>query len=137
MATRERSAENPLLLSALQYAKCGWAVLPCRPKDKCPATQHGYKDATSSAAEVIRVWKQNPQANIGIATGAPSELLVLDVDPRNGGDRSLAELQRLHGELPTTVTTTTGGGGLHYYFSLPKGVQVRSSVLADGLDIKA
>jgi predicted P-loop ATPase len=137
MATRELSAENPLLLAALQYAKRGWAVLPCRPKDKCPATPHGYKDATSRAADVIRGWKQNPRSNIGIATGAPSGVLVLDVDPRNGGDRSLAELQRIHGELTSTVTTTTGGGGLHYYFSLPEGVQVRSSVLADGLDIKA
>lgn len=137
MTANERSAENPRLLAALQYAKRGWAVLPCKPRDKSPATQHGFKDATTQAGNVVQTWKRNAGANVGIATGAVSKLLVLDVDPRNGGDHSLAQLRRIHGELPTTITAETSGGGMHYYFSLPEGVQVRSSVLTDGLDIKA
>jgi predicted P-loop ATPase len=137
MSMSERSADNPRLLAALQYAKRGWAVLPCKPREKAPATQHGFKDATKQAGEVVRTWKRSPNANVGVATGAASGLLVLDVDPRNGGDHSLTQLVGTHGELPATVTAKTSGDGLHYYFSLPEGVQVRGSVLTDGLDIKA
>ncbi|HKO91586.1 MAG TPA: VapE domain-containing protein [Polyangiaceae bacterium] len=126
-----------MLIAALRYGKLGWPVFPCRPKDKTPACNHGFKDATKVPAEIIRFWKETPQANIGVATGGVSRLLVLDVDPRNGGDVSLAELQRLHGELPITVTVETGGDGQHHYFELPEQFEVKCSVLADGLDLKA
>ena len=29
---------------ALMYAARGWAVFPCKPKDKVPATRHGVLD---------------------------------------------------------------------------------------------
>lgn len=132
----DRAAENPVLVAAVEYAKSGWHVLPCRAGSKAPATQHGFKDATSKAVEIVRFWQRTPQANVGIATGIVSGLFVLDVDPRNGGDESLAELVGSHGELPATVTAKTGSGGRHYYFRLPDGVDLGCSVLADGLDLK-
>jgi predicted P-loop ATPase len=136
MAGVDRSAENPFLIEALKCAKRGWHVLPCRPGEKPPATKHGYKDATADPGAVVRSWKRNPRANVGIATGSVSGVFVLDVDPRNGGDKSLAELERLHGDLPATVTAETGSGGRHYYFRLPDGVELGCSVLADGIDLK-
>lgn len=136
MAAVDRSAENPRLLAALQYAKRGWHVLPCRAKGKAPAAKHGVKDATAVPGELVRFWKRDSSANVAIATGAVSGLFVLDVDPRNGGDESLDRLERLHGKLPATVEVETGGGGRHYYFSLPEGVDLSCSVLADGLDLK-
>jgi hypothetical protein len=47
---------------------------------------------------------------------------VLDEDPTNDGDASLAKLEREHGE-PPTVECLTGGGGRHLYFvgTPPKG----------------
>jgi hypothetical protein len=39
--------------------------------------------------------------------------LVLDVDPRNGGDEALRAVQTEHAILPTTLTSRTGGGGNH------------------------
>src|SRR6187399_1928561 len=89
------TAENPRLLAALGYAKRGWAVLPCRPRGKSPANKHGFKDATTDKAAIVGAWAANPSANVGIATGAASKIVVLDVDPRNGGDASLAELERM------------------------------------------
>lgn len=128
------TAANPRLLSALAYVKRGFAVLPCAPGEKRPATRHGVKDATTDKASVIRTWSVQGNANVAIATGAASNIVVLDVDPRNGGDASLAELERQHGELPDTLRASTGGGGRHYYFSADG--PVASGVLAPGLDVK-
>lgn len=132
---RDRSAENPLLVGALGYAKRNWPVLPCAERDKRPITAHGHKDATTDRGKLIAHWKARPNANVAIATGSQSGLLVLDVDPRNGGDESLRSLERQHGELPPTLVVETGGGGVHYYFAVPR-ERVASFVLAEGLDVK-
>lgn len=131
---RLETAANPRLVAALGYAKRGWAVLPLRPRDKTPATRHGFKDATIEKAAIVRAWSAKPDANVGIATGVVSRIVVLDVDPRNGGDVSLAELERIHGPLPDTLRVATGGRGIHVYF-LADG-PVPSGDLAPGLEVK-
>ncbi len=75
--------------------------------------------------------------NLGILTGSPSGLVVLDVDPRNGGDETLLDLEHIHGRLPDTVQVLTGGGGWHYFFALPDGLMLASGVIREGLDLKA
>src|SRR5712671_1938982 len=104
--------------AALLYARLGFAVLPlhypqpdgscsCRkPKrhkvGKHPMTPRGVYDATTDEA-VMRNWRTKcPEANIGIATGARRGLLVVDIDPRNGGDESITELEQQHGALATS-----------------------------------
>jgi hypothetical protein len=66
--------------------------------------------------------------------------VVLDIDPRHGGNASLAVLEEMHGPLPKTPTVETGGDGRHYYFRYPSGHKVKSSTLraaGTGLDVKA
>ena len=63
-------------------------------------------------------WKSYPTANVGLALRA-SRLVVLDVDPRRGGDEFLAELEGKHGKLPYTVAGLTGSGGKHLRFVRP------------------
>jgi hypothetical protein len=121
---------------ALMYAQRGWGVLQCRPSGKEPAIRGGFKAATTEKRAIVAAWTAQSAANVGVATGAKSGLVVLDVDPRNGGDASLAELERIHGTVPVTPSVETGGGGRHFYFAAPEGA-VRSGVLADGLDVKA
>ena len=134
-ARRTDTAANPLLLAALAYAKRGWPVLPCRPRDKRPVTKHGFKDATTDRGAIVQAWATNSEANVGIATGVVSGLVVLDIDPRNGGDKNLAELERVHGPLPETVSVATGGGGRHLYFAT-SAASVPSGDLADGVEVK-
>jgi hypothetical protein len=96
--------------------------------------------ATTHPTTIQTWWTQWPDANIGIATGARSGLIVLDVDPRHGGEITLERLQRQHGALPPTVQSRTGGGGCHYYFQYPgPRFRIPSGVhkLGRGLDIKA
>src|SRR5262245_30190979 len=78
--------------AALWYAEHGIPVLPLRPRTKLPLTGHGYTDATSNIEIVKQWWADNPDANIGIPTGAMSGLIALDIDPRNGGTESFAQL---------------------------------------------
>ena len=51
--------------------------------------------------------------------------VVLDVDPRSGGDKVLERLEAEHGKLPDTERVATGGGGLHYVFKAPEGTRSR------------
>jgi P4 family phage/plasmid primase-like protien len=83
-------------------------------------------------------WHERPKANIGIATGSPSGLVVIDVDPRNGGDATLVRLEAALGKLPATATVETGGGGLHLYFRAPSPpVATTHGKLGPGLDVQA
>jgi putative DNA primase/helicase len=103
---------------------------------KHPLTNHGCKDATTSES-TIDLWNsKSPFANIGVATGANSNLLVLDIDPKNGGDETIAELGAQYGKLPHTPTVITGSGGRHYYFQHPLQPIKNKTGLFPGIDIK-
>jgi putative DNA primase/helicase len=122
--------------AALYYARRGWPVLPLKPGEKVPLTEHGYKDATTDEPTIRTWWTRHPNANVGIVTGSASGLAVLDVDPRNGGNESLQALISQHGPLPVTPTVQTGGG-FHYYFAIPQGVSIRTRKIAPGVELKA
>jgi hypothetical protein len=130
-----------LATHALAYARVGFHVLPCVPNGKNPATAHGFHDATTDLIKIEAIWTQNPNFNIGLRTGigqGGKMLVVIDVDPRNGGVATLTELQRTHGPLPYTarVRTGRGDGGMHYYFWCPPSLTLKSK-LGPGVDIQA
>jgi len=143
------TTEAPLAY-ALAYAKRGWPAFPlhtpigdacscghvCDRIGKHPRTARGLLDATTDQAMIYKWWRDWPAANIGIACG-PAGLAVVDIDPRHGGDQSLADLIEKHGPLPETVETITGGGGRHILFKNPNGLVVKSKTIAAGLDMKA
>ena len=60
---------------------------------------------------VDKWWRQWPEANIGLATGAEAELIVIDADAGRNGLEFLQELEEKHGRLPETVEVSSGGGG--------------------------
>jgi hypothetical protein len=117
--------------AALDYGRRGWRVLPVA--GKVPRIASWPTQATREEATVRRWWRTWPTADIGIATGAG--LLVLDIDPRHGGDGSLAELERAHGPLPETPRVLTGGGGVHLYFTVDQPIGNRAG-LALGIDLR-
>lgn len=129
------SQPDTMLAAALEYAAWGWPVLPLVPGGKVPATQHGVHDATTDPERIRAWWTANPQANIGIAAGVRSGLMVLDVDPRNGGDDSWARLTAACGQPPDTPQALTAGGGEHFLFRYDPAI--RSTKLADGVDLLA
>jgi hypothetical protein len=119
-----------ILEAALGYAARGCPVLPVR--GKVPRTSHGVRDASADAGVIRGWWRGWPDAGVGIATGCASRLVVLDVDPRHGGDDSLRELAARIGGLTDTVTCLTGGGGTHFYYRHPGGRDVPCRVALGG-----
>ena len=120
---------------------CLWLYygINCPSPGKHPIAKGGLYRATQDEATIFGWWAIWPQANIGIRTGQVSGLLVLDVDPRNGGSESLEKLLSRYRELPDTLVCATGGGGWHYYFAYPGPglVQLKGKVPGyPGLDIK-
>ncbi len=78
--------------------------------------------------------------NLGLATGRQSGVVVLDVDPRHGGDESIAKLAELHGELPPTRRHETPSGGYHLLFGWelgrPVGNRLPALSGASGIDVR-
>ena len=103
--------------AARHYLARGWSVLPLRPRDKRPLIQWENLQAERPSESDVTEWFQRwPDANIGIVTGEISNLIVLDVDPKHGGDISLERLEHRFRPLSATVEAVTGGGGRHLYF---------------------
>lgn len=132
-ATQQGAGTAPapsLLDDALRLAADGWPVFPCNP-DKTPRTSRGFHDA-STDPDVIRAMNWNG-ALVGAAI--PEGSVVLDVDPRNGGDATMQALKAAGHKLPRTRVVKTGGGGTHYYFRVPPDTALRAH-LGEGVDVK-
>lgn len=113
---------SALLEAALNYARRGWHVFPCEPGGKRPLARlapNGCHSATTSEVVIRAWWADCPDANIGVATGEKSDLLVLDVDSEALENDTLLGLLFEHDPLPSTPSSVTGGGGAHHWFAYP------------------
>ena len=126
-----------MLDHALALARRGLFVFPCLPQAKEPATAHGVKDASVDPDLIAHWWRQEPKANIGVATGARSHIFVLDVDTTDA-EAELRKLEAEHGALPATVESITARGR-HLFFEWPSKTPLRNSAgrVGPGLDIRA
>lgn len=99
--------DNAVLEAALEYAKHGLAVFPCR--GKRPTTPNGFKDA-SAVPQVITSWfKDHPELNVAIRI--PEWAVVVDVD----GEVGVKNLKTHGYTLPETSRAKTGNGWHHWY----------------------
>jgi P4 family phage/plasmid primase-like protien len=129
------SAAGRLATGAEWYANKGWKILPVhgvvggkctcgkvhpdsRERGKHPAINSWHTEATSDVEKIKSWWADNPDYNIGVFA-RESGFLVIDIDPRNGGDEAFLKLEeRAEGALPPTVEAVTGiysvnGNGIH------------------------
>ncbi len=129
--------DTPIAQAAVGYLARGWSVLPLRHGDKRPLILwETLQQSRADAATLAHWFDRWPDANIGIVTGEISNLIVLDVDPKHGGDDSLSELEHRFGVLPETVEARTGGGGRHLYFTHPGTAVPNRAGLAQGIDLR-
>ncbi len=132
---RKIPRRSDLARAALDYARKGIPVFPCKPGGKRPLTERGHLDATTDPSKITAWWNRWPNANIGIPTGERTGLLVLDVDHPAG----LSALEAEYGELPATRTHGTGSGGTHLLYRYPdtgERFSNSSGDLPDGYDIR-
>ncbi|MCU1612774.1 MAG: primase [Frankiales bacterium] len=142
------SGRQSMAEHAAAYARAGLRVLPlnwptsagcscghadCPSPGKHPLTRSGKDDASTDIRKIAAWWTCWPEANIGLR---PADgVVVLDVDPRAGGAKRLAELLAACGvELPPTQTANTGGGGIHAWYQCPAPYRGH---LCEGVDIKS
>jgi hypothetical protein len=97
---------------------------------------HGHLAATCDPVRLRLMAQHAPCGLVAIRTGAASGLVVVDIDPRSGGDESLGGLVR-SGLLPPTARVVTGANGQHLYYRHP-GQHIPSRPLPGwrGVDIK-
>lgn len=147
--------------AALSYAARGWPVFPvagvvsghcsCRAAALCdhpakhPLNRSGLRAATTDIGQIANWWREWPWAGVGIRTGAPSGLVVVDIDPAHGGLQTIDDLVR-SGHLPAatlqTLSVRTGGAGHHLFYDHP-GVDVPNTAAqlprlgpAAGIDLR-
>jgi Bifunctional DNA primase/polymerase, N-terminal len=140
---------------AIELTLRGWRVFPLhgkvpaiptahRPGDplrgkckgECGRDGHGVLDATTDLGQ-IKTWWSGRYRGCNIGAQVPTNMFVIDVDPRNGGAKSLAELVAKFGPLPQTLTTISGrgDGGSHRFYRRPFG-KLTSKHLGPGIDVK-
>lgn len=148
MLEARRPSATELAIWALNYASFGFAVLPlhsaqqderctCRRPDcqsvgKHPIPPNGLHAATRDPEVIASWWREYPGANLGIQTGRDSGLVVVDVDPRHGGEESLAEIQARFGPFPRTPEVITGGAGRHLFFRHPGNADISNATALGG-----
>jgi len=135
---KQATAGGDAHAAALAYAARGWSVIPIEPRGKRPLLPWlEFQQRLATADEFEGWFRRWPDANVGLVTGRVSGLVVVDVDPRHGGQASLERLRDEHGPLPRTVEAETGGGGRHLYFAYP-GALVHNRVgILPGIDLRA
>lgn len=122
---------GPPLEVALEMARCGWSVFPV--VGKRPAVKRGVYAASQDPDEIRGMFRRAPRAT-GVA-GACTGRVVIDVDPRNGGEN-------LEGLPPTRIHWSgRGDGGCHLIYNLPAGydesrLSSSTSEIAPGVDVK-
>lgn len=124
--------DSVMLDAALNLARDGLPVLPLVPHGKRPRFKGSFKDASTDETIITAHWRRHRHDNVGVRP--PRGVLVLDIDPRHGGDAELARLIAKHGPLPETWTTRTGSGGKHLWLTVGE-IPMRSA-LAPGIDLK-
>jgi len=139
---------NSALDFALRYARLGFHVFPlhsmldgrCTCAGECgrnaakhPRVRGGFKAATTDARQIETWWRKWPDANVAIATGSISGIVVIDIDGTQGLS-TLQEIVNKHGPLPRTAMVRTARGW-HLYFRMPPGIAISCSA-GDGLDVR-
>jgi Bifunctional DNA primase/polymerase, N-terminal len=141
------------LTVACQLHQRGLHLIPVDPETRLPLVpwghvdDHGHPDGPRFrggavvgsglpySAWLFFWWSRWPGAGAAVLTGL-SRLLVVDVDPRHDGHRSLLELAG-ELELPRTLVIATRSGGCHLYLRTRRLVRSTAGELGPGLDIRS
>jgi hypothetical protein len=129
------SSAHPDLLvcAALEYAAAGIPVFPCA--KKVPLIRDWRNAATTDPEIIARWWADWPEANIAILTGRRSNLLVVDLDVKNGVNG--IDAYNSLGLPKTEIAALTPSGGGHAYFRWPgEGYSNTASRIAPGVDTR-
>lgn len=114
-----------------EYEVLGWSCFPVQHAGKRPMFSWEEYQRRQPTAEEIAAWCADyTRANVAIATGEVSGIVVVDVDNEEG-KRNL----EAGGELPVTVCAKTAHGW-HYYFAHPGFKLGNKARFIEGVDLR-
>src|SRR5262249_35981223 len=111
--------------AAADLISLGFKVFPVVPGRKVPLIGAWQREA-SDDLEPIAAWaNQWPNANIGVATGIMSGVIVIDIDVKDGrnGQATFDALAKQGKTLPPSPTVMTPSGGAHRFFRVVRGIR--------------
>lgn len=110
-----------MLIELRKLYDLGFSLIPIEPGGKRPLGSWKEYQSVRRSWELIEE-EHRPGMNWAVVCGRVSDLVVVDVDPRNGGDvqEVLTEIwgPHAHADSAPTMVVQTGGGGWHLYFRL-------------------
>lgn len=107
----------------------------CSSPGKHPLIKGGANNSSRNLDQINFWWTKWPYANIGIPTGKKSGIIVLDVDLKGDGIKTLKQLLG-NKKIEGTTIARTGSGGYHILFKYENGITNKVR-FASGLDIKS
>jgi hypothetical protein len=119
---------------ALAFAAMGWPVFPLAANKRPLAGSHSHKDATRDPRCLTELFRRRSAKLIGIPTGEASGIMVVDVDPRHGGDAW--ETGASADGLLDGAVLVKSPHGRHYYFRYAPQTRCSNGKIAVGVDIK-
>jgi hypothetical protein len=124
----------PTVDDALSYLNMGWSIIPVK-RDKRPFVPwQKFQKERPTDAMVRKWWKDYPDANIAVITGAVSGIVAIDIDSENGA----MAYRSLFGEIHGTCRQNTGkDGALHLIFKHPGKALGNTARQADDVDTRA
>jgi len=124
---------SKFLEAALEYARQGLSVIQLEVGGKRPMRPWAqFQTERATEDQIIQWWEEYPECNVGIICGKISGVVVIDVDPRNGGDP--AEISEI---VETWQVVKTGGGGVHFFCEYPASGIASKPNLRPGVDLKS
>jgi putative DNA primase/helicase len=120
-------------LHSMHGGRCTCGTDDCKSAAKHPRTARGVLEATTDHATIDAWARRWPGCNWGMALDG---LVVIDCDPRNGGDTTASIIEQQHGAWPDTATARTGGGGWHRLYRTRDGITYTGNKLGPGIDTK-
>ena len=143
----QHSFDPTCLGAALEYAARGWHVFPAPPGEKKSHVAGRFGNgqrwgATTDPDLIGQYWRRYPDANVGIACGRGSGLLVIECDTPEGHDvdgiAEMRDLIALHGPLPDTIEALSPTRSWHLYFKYPAHTDIPNSSghVAPGVDVR-
>lgn len=129
------------LSAAMRLIELNWHVFPISPGSKLPAVPareggKGVNDATIDRAQIEHWARRYPRANVGVACGRPSGISVIDVDPKNGGNETVAFRKSRQQLFTPTVLSRTPSGGWHLFYAFEPLLLNSKSLLGPGIDVR-
>jgi Bifunctional DNA primase/polymerase, N-terminal len=150
------TGQDGRLHASLSYIARGWRVFvlsptkmpvanctSCKAEHTTPDSMeactclccHGFHAATTDPDRLAEMLRLHPRGLLAIRTGAPSGIVVVDVDPPG-----IATMRMLvaEGQLPRTLAAVTGRGGYHLLYAHPGGkIMSGAGKGGPGIDVKA